>query len=132
MAGDFGTAEEARAMLERAVVAVRDNKEAALKTFTEGGEGFKDRDLYVACFTQGKGKGVMTAHGGVAALVGKSGYDLIDKKGTNLGELLNNDTAGEIRTVTYWWPRPGSDEPVEKQSYYTTVGDQNCLVGFYK
>lgn len=132
MASDFGTDEEAKSMLERAVIAINEDKMAALKSFNEGAEGFKDRDLYVACFTQGEGEGILTAHGGVAALVGTSGYDLIDKKGTNLGELLNNDTKGEFKIVTYWWPRPGTTDPVEKQSYYTTIGDQNCLVGYYK
>ncbi|MFK7857097.1 MAG: cache domain-containing protein [Granulosicoccus sp.] len=132
MASDFGTAEEARSMLERAVTAMEKDKTTALIAFTEGSNGFKDRDLYVACFTQGTDEGVLTAHGGVAELVGTSGYDLIDKQGTNMGELLNHDTKGEFRTATYWWPRPGSTEAVEKESFYTTIGDQNCLVGYYK
>ena len=34
--------------------------------------------------------------------------------------------------VTDWWPRPGSDEPFEKKTLYTKVGDQICGVGYYK
>ena len=30
------------------------------------------------------------------------------------------------------WPRPGSDEPFEKETLYTKVGDQICGVGYYK
>ena len=46
---DFGTAEEAKAMLERAVAAVKEDKAKALDMFNNGEGGFKDRDLYVWC-----------------------------------------------------------------------------------
>ena len=48
-AADFGTAEEAKAMLERAVAAVKEDKAKALDMFNNGEGGFKDRDLYVWC-----------------------------------------------------------------------------------
>jgi hypothetical protein len=45
-AADFGTAEEAKAMLERAVAAVKEDKTKALDMFNKGEGGFKDLDLY--------------------------------------------------------------------------------------
>jgi hypothetical protein len=48
-AADFGTAEEAKAMLEKAVAAVKEDKAKALDMFNNGEGGFKDRDLYVWC-----------------------------------------------------------------------------------
>ena len=48
-AAEFGTAEEARAMLERAVAAVKEDKAKAIDMFNKGADGFKDRDLYVFC-----------------------------------------------------------------------------------
>jgi hypothetical protein len=45
---DYGTAEEAKAMLERAVAAVKD-KTKALDMFNRAEGGFRDRDLYVSC-----------------------------------------------------------------------------------
>ena len=48
-AAEFGTAEEAKAMLERAVAAVKEDKAKALDMFNNGEDGFKDRDLYVWC-----------------------------------------------------------------------------------
>ena len=48
-AAEFGTAEEAKAMLERAVAAVKEDKTKALDMFNKGEGGFKDRDLYVWC-----------------------------------------------------------------------------------
>jgi hypothetical protein len=44
-----GTAEEAKAMLVKAVAAVKTDKAKALDMFNKGEGGFKDRDLYVFC-----------------------------------------------------------------------------------
>jgi hypothetical protein len=44
-AAEFGTAEEAKAMLERAVAAVKEDKAKALDMFNKGEGGFRDRDL---------------------------------------------------------------------------------------
>ena len=48
-AAQFGTAEEAKAMLEKAVTAVKEDKAKAVDMFNKGEGGFKDRDLYVFC-----------------------------------------------------------------------------------
>jgi hypothetical protein len=48
-AAQYGTADEAKAMLERAVAAVKEDKAKALDMFNNGKGGFKDRDLYVFC-----------------------------------------------------------------------------------
>ena len=45
-AAEFATAEEAKAMLERAAAAVKEDKAKALDMFNNGEGGFKDRDLY--------------------------------------------------------------------------------------
>jgi hypothetical protein len=44
--GQFGTADEAKAMLVKAVAAVKVNKAKALDMFAKGEGGFLDRDLY--------------------------------------------------------------------------------------
>jgi hypothetical protein len=59
-AAQFGTPEEAKAMLERAVAAVKEDKAKALDMFNKGEGGFKDRDLYVACANASDG--LVTAH----------------------------------------------------------------------
>ena len=74
--GEFGTAAEAKAMLEKAVAAVKADKAKALKAFNEGAEGFKDRDLYPICANASDG--LFTAH---PKLVGKSLKELEDKAG---------------------------------------------------
>ena len=126
-AGDFGTATEAKAMLEKAVAAVKANKAEALEKFAKGEDGFKDRDLYPFC---GGPDGNFTAH---PSLTGKSLKGLMDKAGKPLGEeIYAKASEGKIDEVSYMWPRPGSSDPVQKVTYITKVGDQVCCVGYYK
>ncbi len=126
-AAEFGTAAEAKAMLERAVAAVKADKAKGLAMFTKGEGGFKDRDLYPFC---GGPNGNFTAH---PTLVGKSLKELKDKAGKPLGEeIYKVAQEGKISEVNYMWPRPGSTEPVQKVSFVTKVGDQVCAVGYYK
>ena len=130
-AGESGTAEEAKAMLERAVAALKADQPAALKAFTAGTEGFKDRDLYVFCGDAADG--LITAHGANSALIGQSMRDIKDKAGKAIGEeFYAVATEGKFNAVEYVWPRPGETEPVQKASYVTKVADQVCGVGYYK
>jgi hypothetical protein len=127
IADNFGTSAEAKAMLEKAVVAIKANKADALAKFTKGEGGFKDRDLYPFC---GGPDGNFTAH---PSLVGKSLKDLKDKAGKALGQdIYATAKDGAIGEVSYMWPRPGTTEPVQKISYVTKVSDQVCAVGYYK
>jgi signal transduction histidine kinase len=126
-AGNFGTADEAKAMLEKAVAAIKANKADALAKFTKGEGGFKDRDLYPFC---GGPDGNFTAH---PSLVGKSLKDLKDKAGKPLGQdIYATAKEGKISEVAYMWPRPGTTDPVQKVSFVTKVDDQVCAVGYYK
>ena len=127
-AADFGTAEEAKAMLERAVAAVKEDKAKALDMFNKGEGGFKDRDLYVFCANAFNG--IITAH--PYGEKGKQLSGVVGVNGVRLGEtMMQNATEGTIKVTTYWWPRPGSDVPFDKATFYTKVGDQICGVGFY-
>ena len=127
-AAQYGTADEAKAMLDRAVAAVKADKTKALDMINKGDGGFKDRDLYVFCANASDG--IITAH---PTHKGEQLKDIKGKKGFPLGqEMMQKATEGKISEVTYWWPRPGSDKPLEKTSFYTKVGDQICGVGYYK
>ncbi len=127
IAAEYGTAAEAKAMLEKAVAAVKADKAKALAMFAKGEGGFKDRDLYPFC---GGPDGNFTAH---PTLTGKSLKELKDKAGKGLGaEMYNVAKEGKISEVSYMWPRPGQTEPVQKVSLFTKAGDQICAVGYYK
>ena len=124
---EFGSEKEARSMLERAVSALKENKEKALERFNKGEGGFKDRDLYVFCANASDG--VLTAH---PYLKGEHLQEIVGKKGFPLGkEIMNTAAEGRIDEVTYWWPRPGSDKPLEKHTFFTKVVGQTCGVGYY-
>ncbi len=55
-----GTADEAKAMLMKAVAAVKADKAKALDMFNKGEGGFLDRDFYVFCENVSDGKAVAT------------------------------------------------------------------------
>lgn len=126
-AAEYGSAKEARAMLDRVVVEVKKDKAAALARFNKGEARFKDRDLYPFCVNL---DGTTTAH---PTYVGKNLKHLKDKNGKAFGqEIMKVAEEGKINQVTYMWPKPGQTGPVQKVSYVTKVGDQVCGVGYYK
>jgi hypothetical protein len=93
-AADFGTAEEAKAMLERAVAAVKEDKAKALDMFNNGEGGFKDRDLYVWCANASDG--IITAQPYMNK--GKQLRDIKGKHGAPFGEtIMQNATEGTIK-----------------------------------
>ena len=127
----FGTAAEAKAMLERAVAAVKVDKAKALEMFNKGEGGFKDRDLQPFCFNMSDGKVTATT---VPNLLGTDVRTLKDKNGKEFGqEIYKAAIEGKITEVSYLFPRPGTDPTLfEKVSLITGVGDQGCGVGYFK
>src|SRR4029453_739223 len=94
VAADFGTAEEAKAILGRAVAAVKEDKVKALDMFNNGEGGFKDRDLYVFCANASDG--IITAH--PYGNKGKQLREIFGKKGYPLGqEIMEKATEGTIK-----------------------------------
>ena len=127
VAGEYGTAEEARSMLDKVVAAMEADPAEALAMFTSGEGGFRDRDLYPYCVGPG---GKFSAH---PTLVGTDAIGLIDKAGNPIGQkVLTVAKPGEISEVAYVWNRPGETTPTAKVAYVTKIGDQTCAVGYYK
>src|SRR4026207_2328019 len=121
-AAEFGTAEEAKAMLDKSVAAVKENKTKALASFNSSIGDFKDRDLYVLCAD--------ASDGTITASPTSNGSNLKDFPPGQ--KVMKTATEGRIREVTYWWPRPGSLTPLKKHTFYTKVGDQICGVGYWE
>jgi hypothetical protein len=131
-----GTADEAKAMLERAVAAVEADKAKAIDMFNKGEGGFLDRDLYVFCSKLADGEIVAIGNPNAKHLLGKDTRALTDPSGKVYGrEIFDGEhrPEGEVTEVRYLFQRPGADEtPVPKVSLVTKAGDLGCGVGYYK
>jgi signal transduction histidine kinase len=130
----LGTADEAKAMLDKAVAAVKADKEVALAMFNKGEGGFRDRDRYPFCFRLADGKYV--ANPSLAVIAGTSTHTLKDPTGKVFGEELYaaaQKPEGQVTEVSYMFPKPGTTAPaVPKVSFVTKAGDLGCGVGYYK
>jgi Single Cache domain 2 len=126
----FGTAAEAKAMLDRVVAGMKADKAATLKQIDKGEGGFKDRDLYPYCIGP---DGKYAAHPD-ATRIGLVLKDVKDKSGKAYGEEIGNVASeGKVAEVSYIFPRPGGDgTSVPKVGLVTMVGDYICVVGYYK
>jgi hypothetical protein len=130
-----GTAAEAKAMLEKAVAAVKADKAKALDMFNKSEGGFLDRDLYPFCFNISDGKAVAGGSAASRKLIGTDVRTLKDSTGKAFGVDLYAAAAkeGQIIEVSYMFPKPGDNTtPVQKVSFVTKVGDLGCGVGYYK
>src|SRR5262252_9811876 len=91
------TAAEAKAMLEKAIAALKANEATALATFNKADGGYRDRDLYVYCFEKSTGK--FTAHVN-AALMGTDVRALKEKDGAPLGQkVFDAAKEGPLTTI---------------------------------
>ena len=128
-AQQFGTAAEAKAMLDKATIELKANETAALAKFNDKAGSFRDRDLYVFCYNISDGK--FTAHPNPALM----GTDVraLKVKDDPLGQKIYDQTKeGAVTSVNYNFPKPGTTDPVPKESYLTRVANQGCGVGYYK
>jgi hypothetical protein len=132
-----GTAYEAKAMLMKAVAAVKADKAKAIDMFNKGEGGFLDRALYVFCSNISDGKIVALGNPNAKQNIGVDTRTLKDSTGKAFGAELYagyQKPEGEITEVSYMFPRPGADKtPVPKVSVVTRVSDDlGCGVGYYK
>src|SRR6516162_1250538 len=131
----YGTAAEAKAMLEKAVAAVKADKAKALDMFNKGEGGFLDRDLYPFCVNISDGVLLAVANPNGKQNLGKDVRGLKDATGKPFGQEIydaGQKPEGQISEVNYEFARPGDPKPVPKVSYVTRVGDIYCGVGYYK
>jgi signal transduction histidine kinase len=127
-AAEYGTAAEAKAMLDEAAIEMKADPAAAIVKFNDPDGAFRDRDLYVFCANVSDG--VLVAH---PKIVGTDLRTLKDINGKPFGaEMLDGAREGEITEVSYMWPRPDGGDPVAKNSYVIGLGEHICGVGYYE
>ena len=135
--GQFGTADEAKAMLVKVVAAVKADKAKALDIFNKGEGGFLDRDLYPFCSNLSDGKLLALANPNAKQLLGTDQRTFTDSTGKAFGMELyaaGQKPEGQVTEVgPYMFVRPGPDtKPIPKVSFVARAGDIYCGVGYYK
>jgi hypothetical protein len=105
-----------------------------LKAFNdEKNKDFRDRDLYVFCFSLPAGN--ITAYQSPVML----GTNVKDLKlppnyaiGQRAYDAAEKATEGQIVTFTYEFPKPGTKELASKEALEARVGKQACGVSYFK
>jgi hypothetical protein len=125
---------DGKAMLERAIAALKTNEAAALKAFNdEKNKEFRDRDLYVYCFSLPDGN--FTAYQS-PVMIGTNVKELKIPPDKAIGQRAYDAVAkapeGEIVSFTYDFPKPGTKQPVPKETLEARVGKQACGVSYFK
>ena len=127
-----GTADEAKAMVERAVAMFqKDGAEKAFAAINDPAtKDFHDRDLYVFVRSM---DGNTVAHGANKGMIGHTSLDLKDADGKlynkEMIDLANSKGSG---WVDYRWVNPVDKKIEQKSSYIQKVGDYVVGAGFYK
>ena len=132
-----GTADEARAMLMKALVAVKADEAKALEMFNKGEGGFRDRDLYVFCANVNDGTIVATGNPKLKEALGVDMRAGQNSTGEPFGAEMYaaiQKPEGQITEVSYMATKPaGDDTPVAKVTLVTRADDEiGCGVGYYK
>ena len=132
-----GTADEAKAMLMKALAAVKADRVKALEMFNKGEGGFRDRDLYVFCANASDGTIVATGNPNLKEALGTDMRAAQNSTGEPFGAEMYaaiQKPEGQITEVSYLLPRPGTnDTPVARVSLVARAdADVGCGVGYYK
>jgi len=124
-----GTAEEAVAMIGRALQHFQTHGPRALQDFNAADGGFIDRDLYLFGIDD---DGVYRVFGGQPAKIGTRMQDVAGIDGTELVRKVKASIAGGGGWVEYDFRNPTTDTLQPKMSYVMRCGQLNLGCGVYK
>jgi hypothetical protein len=132
-----GTADEARAMLMKALVAVKADEAKALEMFNKGEGGFRDRDLYVFCANVNDGTIVATGNRNLKEALGTDIRAAQNSTGERFGAEMYaaiQKPEGQITEVIFIAPKPGADDTLAPKVNLVARADADlgCGVGYYK
>lgn len=132
MAADRGTADEAVAMVKKAIAYMKENgKEKAFAEFgNPSNTTFHDRDLYIFVYDL---NGNNVAHGNNPKMVGKNLLEMKDHDGKFIikGFIDVANTKGK-GWVDYKWPNPVTKAVEQKSGYVEKVDNLIVGSGIYK
>jgi signal transduction histidine kinase len=130
-ADDFGTADQAKAMVSRVVEFFKTNgKDKTLAELSNPKGQFIDRDLYVIAYSL---DGVRLAHPYNPKLIGKSVLDAVDFDGKAYGkDIIDVAKAKGSGWVDYKFTDPTTKKLADKSLYVAKEGDLIFGCGIYK
>lgn len=130
-AADQGTADEAMAMVKKAVAYMKANgKDKTLAEVSNNKGQFVDRDLYLSVYDL---NGNVLAHGTNAKLIGKDVSALKDADGKEfIKEILTKAKSSGKGNADYKWPNPVSKAIEAKTVYFEKADDLVFSSGYYK
>ena len=129
--GEFGTKDEAVAMVNKAVAFYKkEGAEKAFAAFDKKPGDFTDRDLYVLVYST---SGKVLAHGANAKLIGK---DMTEAQDVDGKYYVKDRMALAAKQKTFWqdykFVNPVSKKIEPKEAYCDVEGDAIICSGVYK
>lgn len=128
-----GAAEEAKAMVEKAIAYWKANgKEKAIAEFNNPNGQFVKGNMYIHVQDF---NGILLANGGNPKLVGQNHYELKDPTGKYfVKEQVEVAKTKGSGWVTYMWTNPATKKLQQKQAYVQRVEGENLFIGcgFFK
>jgi hypothetical protein len=130
---DTGSAQEAKAMVQKAVAYLKTNgPEAAFRAFSDPKGNFVDRDLYI-WVADADANMKCVAHGVSAQLIGRELMEFKDSDGKmfirEIYELAGKKGGG---WVDYKWFKPATRKIEQKSVYFEKVDHYIVACGCYK
>ena len=127
-----GPAEEAKAMVAKAIALYDAEGEAAFKTFDAGkAAGFQAGDVYIVVQSRGP-EGKVLAHAADPALVGTPLDKISDPTGKKFGIIMSRDATEAGGWFDYEWPDPATGKLGHKTSWAVLHRDLVFIAGYYR
>lgn len=129
-AEEFGTKDEAVALVKRAIARVNAvGFDAAKLEFMDRNGKFFDRDLYIIVVDAA---GIRVVHGQNPKLVGKTYVDAVDVNGKEYGKDVMRIAAGPgTGWVSFMFKDPITGKVLPKENFVEKAGDYIYLSGVY-
>jgi hypothetical protein len=132
-----GTADEAKAMLMKAIAAVKADEAKALVMFNRGEGGFRKRDLYVFCARISDGTIVAIGNPNLKQALGTDMRAGQNSTGEGFGAEMYaaiQKPEGQITELSFMSPKPGPDDTLAVKVVFVARADEQlgCGVGYYK
>lgn len=127
---DFGSKEEAKLMVKKAIEQIAKNKSETLAAITEKKSPWIDRDLYPVVYDI---NGLVHAHGQNGKMVGKNVLELKDPNGKSyVQERVDLAKSKGSFWQEYAFTDPITKKVLPKEAYCEKAGDLIVCSGVYK